>query len=475
MVTKANGAGPAQSSSNARAPNERGRSWNHGGVPDDNSLTNLRRPSRRASSTVLSILTVLALATSACSDSSGSDAGGTSTTAAGPTSTAVGESGSGDADAPEQYSGDTDGFNEVPDPLPAGEPGELIRVQQLDETSGYVNLRVMYHSLDARGSDRAVTGTISYPTTDAPDGGWPVVAWAHGTTGLASQCAPSRVAQGAPGFGIEGVHVATDYIGLGPVGEIHSYLSGLSEAQPVVDSVRAARNLADSNASTRWIALGHSQGGHAALFTHEIGASYAPELEFLGSVVSAPAAVLDKTFGPGDEVVPRMVGLMALYGIAQDHPDLDPDDYASDLLEARADIITTACTQDVIDQLVTVPPEDLYDVHPLQDPVAREVVMANDPGHVAVDAPMLLLYGTLDWWVVPDRVKFLFNRLCDIGQVAEIVEVPDADHGNLMEVGADPITAWLQARIAGEPAPDSCSDPNLDTEVTNAIDSPPVP
>ena len=40
--------------------------------------------------------------------------------------------------------------------------------------------------------DPAVTGVISYPTAPAPHGGWPVVSWAHGTSGLASPCAPSR-------------------------------------------------------------------------------------------------------------------------------------------------------------------------------------------------------------------------------------------------------------------------------------------
>src|SRR5690606_14109137 len=126
--------------------------------------------------------------------------------------------------------------------------GQLIRVQDLGETNGYVDLRVMYHSRDARDNDRAVTGTISYPTAEAPDGGWPVIATANGTVGLGSQCALSRGDSGAPGYGIEGVRVATDYVGMGPVGEVHPYLSGLSEAQPVIDAIRAARNLPDAGA-----------------------------------------------------------------------------------------------------------------------------------------------------------------------------------------------------------------------------------
>lgn len=358
--------------------------------------------------------------------------------------------------APEQFSGSDDEFYEVPDPLTPGEPGQLIRVQNLGESNGYVDLRVMYHSRDARDRDRAVTGIISYPTAPAPSGGWPVVATAHGTTGLGSRCAPSRFDTSAPGYGVDGVRVVTDYVGLGPVGEVHPYLSGLSEAQPVIDSIRAARALPDTHAGRQWVVVGHSQGGHAALFTHQIAESYAPELEHLGSVVSAPAAALDQRFGASDEVVPRMVALMALYGIAQDNPQLDPDDFAGEQLRARSEVVTTGCTQDVIDNFVTIPPDQLYETDPMDDPEARAVVMANDPGQAATDVPMLMLYGDLDWWVVPDRVRYVFGQLCELGQPAELVGIPSADHGNLISEAAPTITGWLSDRFDHQPATNSC-------------------
>ena len=358
----------------------------------------------------------------------------------------------------EVYDGDDAGFYEVPDPLPPGEPGQLIRYQELGEASGYRHRRVMYHSRDARDRDRAVTGIISDPLAPAPDGGWPVIATAHGTTGLGSKCAPSRFATEAPGYGVEGVRVVTDYIGLGPVGEVHSYLSGVSEGRSVIDSVRAARNLEGVAASERWVVVGHSQGGHAALFTHELAPDYAPELEHLGSVVSAPASVLDRRFGPGDEVVPRMVALMALYGIAQDHPELDVADYAGAELAAGSEIVTTGCTQDVIDAFVTIPPEKLYRLDPMDDPGARAVVMENDPGTVATDVPMMLLYGDKDWWVVPDRVRYLFGQLCANGQNTELVAFPDADHGNLLDQASATVTTGLQDRLAGNDPTNTCPE-----------------
>lgn len=360
------------------------------------------------------------------------------------------------SESPEQFSGALDDFYVVPDPLPAGEPGELIRVQDLGTEDGRTTLRVMYHSQDVSGADRAVTGIITYPVADAPEGGWPVVAWAHGTTGLASHCAPSRSGAPAPGFGIEGVHVSTDYIGLGPVGELHSYLSGTSEANSVIDSVRAARNLPEAEAGTRWVAAGHSQGGHAALFTLQLADSYAPELDHLGTISTAPAAMLEHRYGPDDDIVPRMVQVMGLYGMAADYPEIDPHDYVSDEVAAVDEVIETGCTMDIVGAMGTIPAETFYDQDPITTEPARSIVLENDPGRVAVDAPLLLVYGTTDWWVVPARVQALNERLCDLDQTVEMVEVANADHDTLVGDASTLMGEWFQDRFDGEEPVDTC-------------------
>ena len=87
------------------------------------------------------------------------------------------------------------------------------------------------------------------------------------------------------------VVAATDYPGLGTPGP-HPYLVGLSEARAVIDSVRVARSLPGAGGGNRFIVWGHSQGGHAALFTGLIAKSYAPELSLLGVAAAAPASEL---------------------------------------------------------------------------------------------------------------------------------------------------------------------------------------
>ena len=172
----------------------------------------------------------------------------------------------------------------------------------------------MYHSRDALLRDRAVTGMLTYPNAAPPAGGWPVLSWANGTVGMASQCALSRAGRAVSTLGIAGVGVQSDYVGLGPVGEIHPYLSRPSEGFSVIDAVHAARNLPESGAGARWMAIGGSQGGHGAISANELGEQHTPELDLLGTVALAPAAMFERVYGGIDVYVTRVVGAMALYG-----------------------------------------------------------------------------------------------------------------------------------------------------------------
>jgi acetyl esterase/lipase len=399
--------------------------------------------------TAIAASACLIVLASACSsdDNSDSASSDTTTTTDGTTGTTA---------PPEQFTGSVDDFYRVPDPLPAGQPGQLIRVQPVGSMDGSTTVRVMYHSRDAEEQDRAVTGIITYPTAPAPDGGWPVVSWSHGTTGLASKCALSRDGGAAPAFGVQGVAVATDYIGLGPIGEIHPYLSKPSEGNAAIDAVRAARNLPDANAGSRWMSLGHSQGGHGALAAAELSADYAPELELVGTVAFAPGSDFTKTFGGIDDIVARVTGAMALYGAVGEHPDIDPADYVGPQLAAAADVIKNECLDAIIGAIAGIPAETFYAHSPFETEPAKSLLLANDVGDVKVDAPLLLVSGTADDRVVIDRVRSLFSRLCAAGQVTEFVVVDGANHGDIVPRTSAQAESWLAARLAGEPPTDSC-------------------
>jgi pimeloyl-ACP methyl ester carboxylesterase len=349
---------------------------------------------------------------------------------------------------PERWTGTDDGFYRVPDPLPPGEPGDLVRVQDLPAPAGTVARRIMYHSRDARDRDRAVTGVVTHPRGPAPAGGRPVVSWGHGTTGLAAAHAPSRLGLAPLGFGVDGVAVASDYVGRGPEGEVHPYLSKFGEGNAMVDAVRAVRQLPDAHAGRRWLAAGHSQGGHAALAAAERWADHAPELELLGTVAFAPGSDFERTFGPIDEYVARVVGAMMLYGAEGEHPEIDPGRYAGPELAAVADLIRTAPLDEIIPAVALLPAAGFYAHDPLRTEPARSLLLANEVGTVRVDAPALLLAGTADYRVAPDRVRALHDRMVALGQDVELVVVEGAGHDDLVDRTADRVAAWLAARLA---------------------------
>src|ERR671919_596791 len=115
-----------------------------------------------------------------------------------------------------------------------------------------------------RNLDHGFRGGV-LPKSLAPEGGWPIIAWAHGFVGISDICAPSwrqRTKRDidylnawlAEGFAI----VATDYQGMGtPSG--HAWGVPVMEAYSVIDSVRSARR-AFHDLSNQVVLVGQSQG-----------------------------------------------------------------------------------------------------------------------------------------------------------------------------------------------------------------------
>ena len=162
---------------------------------------------------------------------------------------------------------------------------------------------ILYKSTDGKNRPVEVSGLLMVPSGTAPEGGWPLITWAHGTTGLADPCAPSRFTQAemdggyiayanasinhwlANGYAV----VATDYQGLGTPG-LHQYLIGTSEGKSVLDAVLAARQV-NGSIGNRYVIGGHSQGGHAALWATKLASGgYLKNNSLVGTVAFAPAS-----------------------------------------------------------------------------------------------------------------------------------------------------------------------------------------
>jgi hypothetical protein len=161
--------------------------------------------------------------------------------------------------------------------------------------------KLTYVTTNAHGKRALSSGMVFVPKGRAPRGGWPVISWAHGTSGLGDKCAPSRIGPALPhrdrpylanwmreGYAI----VASDYVGLGTRG-LPAYLNGRSEAHNIVDIVKAGRAYVPA-LSRRWVVIGQSQGAGAAIYTARYATKFGGRgLRYLGAVGTGTPAYVE--------------------------------------------------------------------------------------------------------------------------------------------------------------------------------------
>jgi alpha-beta hydrolase superfamily lysophospholipase len=295
-----------------------------------------------------------------------------------------------------------------------------------------------------------------------------VVAWAHGTTGVARKCAPSlypRALGWIPGLNemlARGyVIAATDYPGLGTQG-IHPYMIGESEGRAVLDSVRAARHVAGARTSADFALWGHSQGGHAVLFAGELARRYTPELRLHGVAAAAPATQLAELFradisGP----VGKILGTFALWSWSKLY-DIPLDNVVEEKMSLVFDAMAASCI-DTTEQSLrlafreqALEREGFLTIDVTQAQPWKKLMEENTPGRAPAGAPVFIAQGTMDVVVRP-RVTAEFMRiLCRQGTAVRFVGVPGGDHDASAAQGAAPAVEWIAARFAGETPPNDC-------------------
>lgn len=349
-------------------------------------------------------------------------------------------------------------------------PGSILNVWPLEgggpgKSEAY---RILYRSTGLNGQPIEVSGAIYWNPGPAPDGGRNVIAWAHPTSGVVEACAPSLMPDNAGMiWGLQNilaqgyVVVATDYPGLGTPG-IHPYLIGVSEARAVLDSVRAARNLPHTGASNRFAVWGHSQGGHAALFTGEIAASYASELRLVGVAAAAPATYLIELFD-ADRPTPtgKELTSMALYSWSKLF-NVSP----ATLVEPAAMGPFEKMAHDCIESLpefeaITDAEKPLQGIKFLKvDPTEtepwRSIMQKNTPGQRPAGAPVLIAQGTADTTVRPEITKQFGRALCKQGARVSFLLLPGVGHTFAAKASASQTLTWIGDRFRGAPAPSSC-------------------
>jgi fermentation-respiration switch protein FrsA (DUF1100 family) len=395
------------------------------------------------------ILLPVALALVACTDD---DAASTATTPSSTTTTI----------AEVQELAESDDLYALAEDVEPGEPGDLIAVQEVPglDVDGTV-LRVLYHSESLEGDDVAVSGIVIVPSGAAPEGGRPVLTWAHGTTGIADECAPSKDLE-ANGIGLAGpflergmVFAATDYEGLGTPGR-HPYIVGVSEGRGTLDIVRAVQQLDLAEASDEVVIWGHSQGGHAALFANQIAEEWAPELDVVGTVAGAPPSQLSLIAAALRDSPYRFYLGMVAAGWAAAYPDADPSLVLSPLGLERLEIVDEGCSSELATAWNDLPYEDLVTADPAEVEPWATLLVENDPGFVVGASPILIIHGEADEQIPVVSSQLLLDRMCGIGQVVERRTFADQSHAGVIGPSLPGMLEWIDARLAGDDAPTDC-------------------
>ncbi len=361
-------------------------------------------------------------------------------------------------------------FYELPADLPAGEPGALIRSEPiLSAPIGTSAWRVIYHSRDMAGNDIPVSAVVIEPDGPAPDGGRPIVSWAHPTTGSLANCAPSLGVD--PFLLIEGLHelldagfaiAATDYPGMGVPGP-SSYLLGVTEGNSVLDAARAARNLPDTHVSEDLWLWGHSQGGQAALFAAQDAATYAPELTLHAVAVAAPAA--DLTVLLSDDIANHSGVAISSYAF----PAFEvayADQYSQDSMQA---ILTPAgqIGMPEIEKLCLLTQN--ADVQKIADPLVGNFVTSdpsttepwktmleeNSAGGTPIGVPIFVAQGLADTLVIPSATVDYVTELCAAGEHVDFRTFEGVDHGFIADVAIPDLLVWI-GDVRNDRAPTTC-------------------
>ncbi|WP_162907224.1 alpha/beta hydrolase family protein [Allorhizocola rhizosphaerae] len=314
--------------------------------------------------------------------------------------------------------------------------------------------KVWYVSTSWRGGQTVVTGTLTLPAGRAPAGGWPVVSFGHGFGGVADACAQSRTGPSpwerslqerfiAAGYAV----AVADFEGIGTPAPSPG-VAGNAEAYNMTDIVRAARRIAP--VARRWVAVGYSLGGHAALFTSALTAAYAPRLDHAGTIALAP--------------VTQWAALIA-FGRDPAAPAQPTTFYSAYTLELTsggayraADWFTpaglafvrqagTLCIDELAERAAGLTNADVFtDPAAAADELTRRLAPQEIP-IAAYPEPVRVAHGTAD--TLPAVLsEITAGQLAAAGTEVSYTPVPGADHFTLLPTVAPDVVHWAEALLS---------------------------
>ena len=350
-----------------------------------------------------------------------------------------------------------DKFYEVPNPLPLGKPGDLIRAEEFDEyvlPPGVLAVRILYHSRSANTDDIAVSGVVLYPDKKAPRGGWPLLAWAHPLNGVARNCAPSltRNLQHGPylsmyvnlGYAV----VATDYAGLGTAFR-NAFSDMQSNAKDVIYSIPAAR-AAVPQLNSQWVAVGLGDGGPAVAGVAELEGDL-HDSGYLGSIVISGLGDPQEGYQPSGSGQVESPLFLA-YGIQTVYPRFNPKDILTGKGLSLYPQVEKSCTDPGQQS-----PSEILNPNWANNGFVKQYFARNAPGLRHAQRPMLIISSALDRGIPLSRTAQAVSAMCKRGEEIQFERYPESEQSSLFGDSVGDQISWIQTRFADRPAANNCS------------------
>jgi len=351
-------------------------------------------------------------------------------------------------------------FYDAPHPLPPGKPGELIRSQPYDEYYFPIDFsatRILYRSLSPQGDEVAVSGVVLVPDRTPPAGGWPVIAWAHGFTGAARQCAPSlwRNLYYGPllamylnlGYAL----VATDYAGLGTNSRSAAF-DVQSHASDVIYAMSAAR-AAVPQLGQKWIAMGSYLGANVAIAVAEMESS-SRDSGYLGSVAISAIPDMQAYYTQAAEAQSAAMLAFLAYGIKTVYPDFKVEEMLTEKALPAYRKVDESC--DSPSSGSEFPPSALLERSWASNKFVQEFFSRNALGRKPTYGPLLFISDDQDAKVPQSLTAQLVVRMCKQGDRIELNKVSDQQSDLVVGDSVREQMSWIEGRFAGRPSLSDC-------------------
>jgi pimeloyl-ACP methyl ester carboxylesterase len=352
-------------------------------------------------------------------------------------------------------------FYDTPHPLPTGKPGELIRSEEFDEYElpfSVSAVRILYHSRSAAGGDVAASGVVLIPGEGKPPaGGWPVIAWAHGATGVARPCAPSLMRNVGHGpflsmyVNLGYAVVATDYTGLG-TNFRNAFFDGPSNATDLVASVSAAR-AAVPRLGDRWIVIGEGEGSLAALAVAE-KENEIRDPSYLGSIAISGVPSAEEIYEDSAQGSSTLMLISLAYGIKTVYPQFQESNVLTEKGLALYHNIERMCSP--ARMTPQLPPLEIVKPSWQNNAFVRQYFVRNKLGQIRAYGPILVMSSDADQAIPATETAQAIGRMCKQGDRVQWERYHDLDPARVIGDSVSDQIGWIEGRFAGRPSPTNC-------------------